>query len=77
MYWTLLILVVCVFVTSLFVLDGKMVGFGDNCSFITCFKLPENGVNDVSSSWKNGSLALKQRKKVFFVIFGTSMMILQ
>jgi hypothetical protein len=35
-----------------FVLDGKMVDFGDYSRIILAFFVPENSVNDVSSSWK-------------------------
>jgi hypothetical protein len=39
-------------VSSFFVFVGEDVDFGDNCSIIRASFAPENGVNDVSSSWK-------------------------
>jgi hypothetical protein len=53
MCWTLLILVVCVFVAvSSFVLFVTMVNFGDCSRTVLAFFAPGNDVNDVSSSWK-------------------------
>ena len=58
-------------------LDGKMVDFGDYSRIITRFKSPENGVNYISSSLKMEVLLWNEKKGSLFVIFGTSVMILQ
>jgi hypothetical protein len=42
----------CLFVASLFCLDGEDVDFGDCCHTVRGFFAPGNGMNDVSSSWK-------------------------
>jgi hypothetical protein len=75
MCWTLLILDVCLS-RRFFVLLVTIVNFGDNCSFINRFKSPENGVDDVSSSWKMDVQLLIEKSESLFVNFGTSVMIL-
>jgi hypothetical protein len=52
----------CLFVGRLLFLDGKMVGFGDNCSTILAFFEPGKSVND-------GSSCLKQRESIHFCDF--------
>jgi hypothetical protein len=49
-----------------------VLNFGDDCCFITRFKSPENGVNDVSSSLKMDVWLWNEKKGFLFVIFGTS-----
>jgi hypothetical protein len=53
------------------------VDFGDNCSFMTRFKSPGNDADDAFSSWKMDVLLWNEKKASLFVVFGTSMMILQ
>jgi hypothetical protein len=78
LYGALLIFDICVFVPLLFrFLFVTMVNFGDDCSTVLVFFVPGNDVNDVFFIMENGRLALKQRERSLFVIFGTSVMILQ
>jgi hypothetical protein len=65
-------LFVCVFVASLFCLDGKMVDFGDDCCFILASFAPGIDVDGALSSWKRVSRFETKRKHLFLVIFGTT-----
>ena len=59
-----------------FVLDGKMVNFGDFSHTILTFFAPGESVNEVSSSWKMDVWLWNKEKRSVFAIFGTSTMIL-
>jgi hypothetical protein len=60
-----------------FFLDGKMVDFGDcSCTFLAFFA-PGKSVNEALSSLKMDVLLWNEKKGSLFVIFGTSVMILQ
>jgi hypothetical protein len=70
---------VCVFVvvSAFLFLFVTMVNFGDCCCIILCFKPAENDVDEALSSLKMEVLLWNEKKGFLFVIFGTSVMILQ
>jgi hypothetical protein len=54
-----------------------MVNFNKHYSAILAFFAPANDVDEALSSWKMDVLLWNEKKGSLFVIFGTSMMILQ
>jgi hypothetical protein len=57
-------------------LDGKMVGFGDDCSILLAFFLHGNEVDHALSSWQRDVLLWNERKGSCFGDFRHIKMIL-